>query len=122
MDPRDRANAVLSRAQARAGVVTPDNMTSPMDAANTQQIPGAVVRQLDEGQDPDTTTKLPASMIASNDSHLAESPPTSRIDPPPPRQDLAREPEFEQTEISGLVPTTRAVPSRSNVARRLEGL
>ncbi|MFF5990305.1 hypothetical protein [Prauserella flavalba] len=118
MDPRDRANAVLSRAQTRDGVVTPDNMTSPMDAANTQQIPGSVVRRLDSEQDPDTTTKLSASFIESSDSHLAESPPTTRLDAA--RADA--EPDVEETEISGLVPTTRTVPTRSNVARRLEGL
>ncbi|PXY19833.1 hypothetical protein DI005_18660 [Prauserella sp. PE36] len=119
MDPRDRANAVLSRAQTRDGVVTPDNMTSPMDAANTQQIPGSVVRRLDTEQDPDTTTKLSASFIESSDSHLAESQPTTRLDA---AQAANAEPEVEQTEISGLVPTTRTMPTRSNVARRLEGL
>ncbi len=65
MDPRDRADAVLARAQARGGVVTPDNQASPMDAANTQQIPRRVVDRLDT--DPDTTTKLPSSLIEAND-------------------------------------------------------
>ncbi|PXY32397.1 hypothetical protein [Prauserella muralis] len=122
MDPRDRADAVLSRAQARNGVVTPDNMVSPMDAANTQQIPRSVVRRIDGEDDPDTTTQLPSSLIESNDSHLAEVPPTTRLDPPPAPGPGDGEPDVEETEISGLVPTTRTRPAKSNVARRLEGL
>lgn len=117
MDPRDRADAMLSRAQARDGVVTPDNMTSPMDAANTQQIPRTVVDRIDE-HDPDSTTVLPSSMIRENDSHLAEVAPTARLDPPAAKQET----EARETEITGLVPTTTSSPSRSNVARRLEGL
>ncbi|WP_020662524.1 hypothetical protein [Amycolatopsis benzoatilytica] len=68
MDPRDRADALLARARSRgAFVVTPDNMTSPMDASSTQQISRAVV----SGLDPDTTTQLPASLIEENDHPLA---------------------------------------------------
>ncbi|MFC4004226.1 hypothetical protein ACFS2C_20260 [Prauserella oleivorans] len=144
MDPRDRADAVLSRAQARAGVVTPDNMTSPMDAADTQQIPGSVVRQLEKQQDPDTTTKLPASLIASNDaSHLAQSQPTVPLPTPtgegmpdgattpmpvparpaaPERQPAEADAGPEITEVDGLVPTTRTTAGKSELARRLEGL
>ncbi|NIJ14001.1 hypothetical protein FHU38_004345 [Saccharomonospora amisosensis] len=117
MDPRDRADAVLSRAQARHGVVTPDNMTSPMDAANTQQLPRSFVNRIDE-TDPDSTTVLPSSMIRENDSHLAEPAPTTRLEPPQGHQ----EPATGETEITGLVPTTRTRPAQSNVARRLEGL
>ncbi|MBK1788872.1 hypothetical protein [Prauserella cavernicola] len=117
MDPRDRADAVLIRAQARDGVVTPDNMTSPMDAANTQQIPASVVQWLDTEEDPDTTTKLSAAFIQSSDSHLADSQPTSRLDAPE-----AEDAGPEETEISGLVPTTRTKQAQSTMARRLEGL
>ncbi|MFD2466514.1 hypothetical protein [Amycolatopsis silviterrae] len=68
MDPRDRADALLARARSRgAFVVTPDNMTSPMDSSSTQQISRAVV----SGLDPDTTTQLPASLIEENDHPLA---------------------------------------------------
>lgn len=75
MDPRDRADAVLARAQRRTGVVTPDNMASPMDAADTQVIPSSVVAGADE--DPDATAKVPASVIERNDeSHLSQSSPT----------------------------------------------
>lgn len=142
MDPRDRADAVLSRAQARAGVVTPDNMTSPMDAADTQQIPGAVVRQLEKEQDPDTTTKLPASLIASNDaSHLAQAQPTVPLPTPtsdtvpngtpkpapspgqaPAETGAETGAEAAHTEADGLVPTTRRTAGKSELARRLEGL
>ena len=60
MDPRDRAEAALARARARgAHVVTPDDAVSPMDAANTLQIPRVVVDALDSGS-PDTTMILPA--------------------------------------------------------------
>ncbi|MGW4398574.1 hypothetical protein ACWEHA_25115 [Amycolatopsis nivea] len=68
MDPRDRADALLARARSRgAFVVTPDNMTSPMDSSSTQQISASVV----SGLDPDTTTQLPASLIEENDHPLA---------------------------------------------------
>ncbi|WP_372493331.1 hypothetical protein [Prauserella halophila] len=75
MDPRDRADAVLARAQRRTGVVTPDNMESPMDSADTQVIPSSVVRGAE--QDPDATAKVPASVIERNDeSHLSQPAPT----------------------------------------------
>ncbi|SHG47242.1 hypothetical protein [Streptoalloteichus hindustanus] len=48
MDPRERADELLARARARGGfVVTPDSATSPMDAANTIQIPRIVVDSVD---------------------------------------------------------------------------
>ncbi|PRX44287.1 hypothetical protein B0I33_112165 [Prauserella shujinwangii] len=119
MDPRDRADALLSRAQAREGVVTPDNMTSPMDASNTQQIPRSVVRSIDE-QDPDSTTRLPHAMIeesmADGDgrpSHLTEQQPTTRLDEPGG--------EVEETRLDGLVPTTTTRRGQSELSRRLEG-
>ncbi|MEQ0563810.1 hypothetical protein ABJI51_32430 [Amycolatopsis sp. NEAU-NG30] len=81
MDPRDRADALLARAQARgAFVVTPDRATSPMDSSNTQQIPRAQIEGLDRSQDPDTTTQLPASLIEENDHPLAGSAPTRRLE------------------------------------------
>lgn len=77
MDPRDRADALLARARSRgAFVVTPDNMTSPMDASSTQQISASVV----SGLDPDTTTQLPASLIEENDHPLASG---TRTQPSP---------------------------------------
>ncbi len=81
MDPRDRADALLARAQARGVfVVTPDSAISPMDASNTQQIPRAAIDGLDRSQDPDTTTQLPASLIEENDHPLAGKPPTRRLE------------------------------------------
>lgn len=145
MDPRDRADAVLARAQARNGVVTPDNMTSPMDSANTQKIPRSVVSGLDA--DPDTTTKLPSSVIAANDaargdSHLADAAQTTPLTRPSSDQAAQEQasvtqpvrissPDGESTaeqprpDSGGLVPTTTPTSEpapQSYVARRLEGL
>lgn len=59
MDPRERADAALARARARgAFVVTPDDAVSPMDAANTVQIPRSVVNAAD-GNNPDSTMVIP---------------------------------------------------------------
>lgn len=81
MDPRDRADALLARAQARGVfVVTPDSAISPMDASNTQQIPRAAIDGLDRSKDPDTTTQLPASLIEENDHPLAGASPTRRLE------------------------------------------
>lgn len=94
MDPRARADALLARASARgAFVVTPDNATSPMDSANTQQIPRSVVAEIDRDTDPDTTTQLPASLIAQNDHHLAGQEPTTRLDMAPVRPAGATQPQ-----------------------------
>ena len=55
MDPRSRADELLARARARgAFVVTPDNMTSPMDASSTVRIPRATIAEA-SGADPDST-------------------------------------------------------------------
>ncbi|QYN25158.1 hypothetical protein [Amycolatopsis sp. DSM 110486] len=135
MDPRDRADALLARARSRgAFVVTPDNMTSPMDASNTQQIPRSVVSELDQ-QDPDTTTQLPASLIEENDEHpLAKASTTTPLEVPAaqvttplvarpqaaPVPSPLREPAEE--ELTGLVPTIKQSSGRSNLSRRLDGL
>jgi hypothetical protein len=138
MDPRDRADALLARARARGVfVVTPDDATSPMDAANTQQIPRVLVTELDRDQDPDTTISLSASLIeASGGHHLAETEPTTRMDLPPARrsrskprsrpQQAARqapEPVTEAPEeVGGLVPTKTTSTGRSSLSRRLDGI
>ena len=61
MDALDRADQTLARAQARrAGVVTPDSATSPMDQASTVQIPRKLVEAADLAvADPDSTMVLP---------------------------------------------------------------
>ncbi|GAA0241319.1 hypothetical protein GCM10010492_45600 [Saccharothrix mutabilis subsp. mutabilis] len=66
MDPRARADAALARARARGiHVVTPDNMTSPMDSSATQQIPRSMVNAADPRVvDPDSTMILSAQAAA----------------------------------------------------------
>ncbi|WP_158885270.1 hypothetical protein [Amycolatopsis anabasis] len=127
MDPRERADALLSRARARgAFVVTPEDATSPMDSANTQQIPRAVVSEIDRSQDPDTTTKLSSSMIEAHDHPLAKPQPTTRMDrrgaqdtkPLPAQPD--GEPRTE--EFGGFLPTKKQTSGRSNLSRRLDGI
>ncbi|KDN22532.1 hypothetical protein [Amycolatopsis rifamycinica] len=152
MDPRDRADALLARAQARGVfVVTPDSATSPMDSANTQQIPRAQIDGLDRSRDPDTTTQLPASLIEENDHPLAGSAPTRRMEvqggrrpqqttplntpapttPMPTPTPLSRRPQAEQItsplkepdpEDTGLVPTVTQNIGKSDLSRRLDGI
>lgn len=63
MNALDRADRTLARAQARrADVVTPDSATSPMDQANTVQIPRALVDAADPHADPDTTLAIPVAV------------------------------------------------------------
>ena len=109
MDPRARADAALARARARGiHVVTPDNMTSPMDSSATQQIPRAMVNAYDpRGDDPDSTMVLAA--------HVAAGQPA----PPPP---AAPEPEPELRVAPGPVPTVQQVPAtRPSLSQRLSG-
>ena len=148
MDPRDRADALLARAQARGVfVVTPDSATSPMDSSNTQQIPRAQIDGLDRSQDPDTTTQLPASLIEENDHPLAGSAPTRRLEVPGGRRPqqttplntpapqvtapLSRRPQAEPItsplkepgpEDTGLVPTVTQNIGKSDLSRRLDGI
>lgn len=114
MDPREQADTRLAQARARSGeVVTPDNMVSPMDASNTQQIPGSVVSEIDDG-DPDATTVVPAEVIEEHAHPLAEHNPTRPLSPEQP------EPEVEH--FDGMIPTRTNQTGRSNVQSRLEGL
>ncbi|XVS63682.1 hypothetical protein ACQPYE_36370 [Actinosynnema sp. CA-299493] len=109
MDPRARADAALARARARGRhVVTPDNMTSPMDSSATQQIPRAMVNAVDpRGDDPDSTMVLAA--------HIAAGQPA-----PPPQS--APEPEPELRMAPGPVPTVQQVPiARPSLSQRLSG-
>lgn len=61
MNALDRADRTLARAQARrAGIITPDSATSPMDQRNTVQIPRSLVEAADpRAADPDSTMVLP---------------------------------------------------------------
>ncbi|WP_215547595.1 hypothetical protein [Amycolatopsis sp. CA-230715] len=142
MDPRDRADAQLSRARARgAYVVTSDNATSPMDSSNTQQIPRSVVSEIDRSDDPDTTTVLPSEMIEAASHHLANEESTARLERASQSRDAQTTPLPQPTKpqprprpapgrdgvssVSGVVPTTtQPAPAdgQSALSRRLEGL
>ncbi|MFC6094400.1 hypothetical protein Q5530_11080 [Saccharothrix sp. BKS2] len=106
MDPRARADAALARARARGiHVVTPDNMTSPMDSSATQQIPRSLVNAVDpKTADPDSTMVLAAHVAAG------------RPAPPPP------EPQPELRVAPGPIPTVQQVqPTRPSLSQRLNG-
>lgn len=137
MDPLDRADALLHRAQARgAYVVTPQSAVSPMDASNTQQIPREVVRGADARiVDPDATTIVTDDEIREQDEHhLAESAPTTTLElareqavrqaaaarPEPDEQDEDAV-EVEEEELDGFLPTTTKRMKPKLVSRRLEG-
>lgn len=110
MDPRERADALLARAKARGKfVVTPDSATSPMDSSNTQQIPRAKIAELDRGQDPDTTARVPASLIEENDHPLAGTARTQRLEVPGTRR---QQQEPQQTTPLSKPPVTTPLARR----------
>ncbi|QFZ23216.1 hypothetical protein [Saccharothrix syringae] len=114
MDPRARADAALARARARGiHVVTPDNMTSPMDSSATQQIPRSVVDAVDpRSGDPDSTMVLAAHVAAGR-----PAPP-----PPPPAAPPVPDPEPELRVAPGPIPTVQQVTtSRPSLSQRLSG-
>lgn len=126
MDPLDRADALLSRAQSRgAYVVTPQSAVSPMDAANTQQIPREVVRGAEAAAvDPDATTILTDDEIREQDEdYLDEATPTTTLSLAREQEqddDEPDEPSVVEEEVDGLLPTTTQ-RMRSTKFRRLEG-
>ncbi|MPY77480.1 MAG: hypothetical protein GEV04_03100 [Actinophytocola sp.] len=112
MDPLDRADALLSRAQARGTfVVTPASAVSPMDASSTVQIPRTMVTGADEDIDPDATTVLSDEKIRENDERRHGT-----LEEQAQRKDA----EVETVEITGLIPTTTQ-RTKSNLSRRLDG-
>lgn len=116
MDPRERADVALARARARgAFVVTPDDAVSPMDAANTLQIPRSVVAAADQQ---DSTMVIPAATVNGQ-----TPPPYPRQQPPAPgypQQQPEAQPPPRQ--LDGLVPTTQQPGTqRSMLSRRLDG-
>ena len=141
MDPRERADAILARARARgAFVVTPESAVSPMDAANTLQIPRAVVAAADDrDDDPEATMVVPASAIHSRDElpAIAQEALTDVVTPQPrsrqrrleqhqsmlARQQQAQaQQEPEPEELDGLVPTVKQPSTqRSSLSQRLDG-
>ena len=60
MDALSRADEALARARGRAHVVTPEDATSPMDAAATVQIPRRLIAAVDPAHDPESTDVFPA--------------------------------------------------------------
>jgi len=86
MDPRERADAALARARARgAFVVTPESAISPMDAANTLQLPRIVIADNDARPDPDATLVVPLSEVRPEDNvpAIAQEALTDVVDSPP---------------------------------------
>ncbi|MDQ4010428.1 MAG: hypothetical protein M3228_06970 [Actinomycetota bacterium] len=65
VDALQRAEQVLARARARrADIVTPDSATSPMDQANTVQIPLTMVAAADpRAAEPDDTIIVPNAVF-----------------------------------------------------------
>lgn len=122
MDPLDRADALLSRAQARGTfVVTPNSAVSPMDAASTVQIPRTMVTGADEDIDPDATTVLSDEQIRENDEQRRPDTPGSGHRHGTLEEQAQREADEIQTEeITGLIPTTTQ-RTKSNLSRRLDG-
>ena len=123
MDPRDRADALLARARARGrNIVTPDNMTSPMDSSDTQQIPRTLVNAMDPRRDPDSTMILSPHQMGHQQpaprppQQLPAHPPTQ---PLPVQQDDA---EITQVVQQGVIPTaTNHQQARGSLSQRLSG-
>ncbi len=122
MDPLDRADALLSRAQARGTfVVTPNSAVSPMDASSTVQIPRTMVTGADEDIDPDATTVLSDEQIRENDEQRRPDTSASGHRHGTLEEQAQREADEIQTEeITGLIPTTTQ-RTKSNLSRRLDG-
>lgn len=67
MDALKRADQVLARASARrADIVTPDSATSPMDQADTVQIPRVMVGAADPRTVNPGDTAIPAAVFGRN--------------------------------------------------------
>ncbi|RAS69034.1 hypothetical protein C8D87_1021112 [Lentzea atacamensis] len=123
MDPRDRADAMLARARARGrNIVTPDNMTSPMDASDTLQIPRTLVNAMDPRQDPDSTMILQPSQMGQQ-----QRPPQQhqqRPGHPMPTQPMqvADDAEITQVVQPGVIPTvSNHKQTRNSLSQRLSG-
>ncbi|ANZ37864.1 hypothetical protein BBK82_19160 [Lentzea guizhouensis] len=137
MDPRDRADALLARARARGrNIVTPDNMTSPMDSSDTQQIPRSLVNAVDPRLDPDSTMILSAAQASGqSQQHRPQQPPPGQrprqqqqMSAPRPTQPLpapaaaADDAEITQVVQPGMIPTvSHHQTTRSSLSQRLSG-
>jgi hypothetical protein len=122
MDPRDRADAMLARARARGrNIVTPDNMTSPMDASDTLQIPRTLVNAVDPRQDPDSTMIIPPAQLGQqrpHHHHQQQQPMPAQPRPPAPADDA----EITQVVQPGVIPTvSNHQQNRNSLSQRLNG-
>lgn len=128
MDPRDRADALLARARARgAHVVTPDNMTSPMDSSATQQIPRTMVNAVDPRElDPESTMVISAQMV-TGDRRPPQQPPHHQQQQQPHYQQQQHYQQQHQTEPvqrvgPGPLPTVQqSTGGRPSLSQRLNG-
>jgi hypothetical protein len=123
MDPRDRADALLARARARgAHVVTPDNMTSPMDSSATQQIPRTVVNAVDPRTlDPESTMVISAQMV-TGDRRQPPQQPYQQQQPPPQHYQQQHQTEPVQRVGPGPLPTVQqSTGGRPSLTQRLSG-
>lgn len=132
MDPRDRADAMLARARARGRhIVTPDNMTSPMDASDTQQVPRTLVNAVDPRQDPDSTMIIPPAQMGQQQRPHPQMPqqmshqvPQHLPTQPMPTQPMPAADDAEVTQVvqQGVIPTaTNHQQTRSSLTQRLNG-
>jgi hypothetical protein len=127
MDPRDRADAMLARARARGRhIVTPDNMTSPMDASDTQQVPRTLVNAMDPRRDPDSTMIIPPAQIGQQRPHHQQMPHQmpQQVPQPMPTQPMqvADDAEITQVVQHGVIPTaTNHQQTRNSLTQRLNG-
>ncbi|SDF91826.1 hypothetical protein SAMN05216553_104172 [Lentzea fradiae] len=127
MDPRDRADAMLARARARGrNIVTPDNMTSPMDASDTQQIPRTLVNAVDPRRDPDKTMIMsPAQMGQQTPQRQDRQRQGQHPMPTQPMPQPATAPddaEITQVVQPGVIPTVQNLKqNRSSLSQRLSG-
>ncbi|MFD4674235.1 hypothetical protein ACFWNN_31260 [Lentzea sp. NPDC058450] len=129
MDPRDRADAMLARARARGrNIVTPDNMTSPMDSSDTQQIPRALVNAVDPRRDPDSTMILAPAQMGMQQRPGSPPMPTQPMpaQAAPPMQQGPHGPsddaEITQVVQPGLIPTvSNHQQKRNTLSQRLSG-
>jgi hypothetical protein len=63
MDALARADEALARARSRAHVVTPEDVTSPMDATSTVQIPRLLIAAVDPEQDAEPTVIISSAAM-----------------------------------------------------------
>ena len=132
MDPRDRADAMLARARARGrNIVTPDNMTSPMDASDTQQIPRTLVNAMDPRRDPDSTMIIPPGQMGQQQrphppmpQQMQQQVPHQAPQPMPtqPMPVAADDAEITQVVQQGVIPTvSNHQQNRNSLSQRLNG-